>query len=216
MHTPPRTPVLPRRRPDFSVNAAFTLVELLTVVAIIGLLAAILMPTLRHVRETAKSSTCTNNLRQIGIAIQGYVNDNKGSLPPGTPWVTPLFNADPRHFQTALVPYLGITKAPSWAINSSIAPMFGCPGYKETTGNHYVLTQAVKRDDGTSFNPWPVVYQNQGNGQFVTPKTAKLVDVPAKSQAILDRDPSTTTPNHSGHQNVLYFDWHVGQVATSS
>ncbi|MEZ0215901.1 MAG: type II secretion system protein [Rariglobus sp.] len=190
--------------------------ELLTVIAIIGVLAAILIPTVGRVRESAKSSTCTNNLRQVGIAIQGYVNDNKGSLPPGTPWVTPLFNADPRHFQAALVSYLGITKAPSWAINSSYAPMFSCPGYKETTGNHYVLTQTAKRDDGTSFNPWPVVYQNPANGQFVTPKTSKLVDVPAKNQAILDRDPSTTSRNHPGHQNVLYFDWHVGRVAVSN
>jgi prepilin-type N-terminal cleavage/methylation domain-containing protein/prepilin-type processing-associated H-X9-DG protein len=217
MHPSKYSSALPRHACARGQIRAFTLIELLTVIAIIGVLAAILIPTIGRVRESAKSSTCTNNLRQIGMAIQGYASDNKGSLPPATPWVTPLFNADPRHFQTALVPYIGITKAPSWTINSSHAPMFACPGYKETTGSHYVLNQSIKRDDGTSFspNPWPVVYQNQQNGQFVIPKTAKIAEIPAKNQAILDRDPSATSPNHSGHKNALYFDWHVARVATN-
>jgi prepilin-type N-terminal cleavage/methylation domain-containing protein/prepilin-type processing-associated H-X9-DG protein len=217
MNTPFTSPARLRRRHPARVNLrAFTLIELLTVIAIIGVLAAILIPAIISARERAKSSVCTNNLRQVGIAIQGYVNERKGSLPPGTPWITPFFNADPRHFQAALAPYLAITKAPSWAINSSYAQIFNCPGYKETTGSHYVLAQTANRDDGTSFNPWPVVYKDQSNGQFVTPKSAKLVEVSGKNQAILDRNPNITSPNHSGHRNALYFDWHVGRVASNN
>ncbi|MBC8011740.1 MAG: prepilin-type N-terminal cleavage/methylation domain-containing protein [Burkholderiales bacterium] len=60
---------------------AFTLIELLTVIAIIGILAAILIPTVGKVRETARGSQCLSNQRQIAFAFGLYANDNKGLLP---------------------------------------------------------------------------------------------------------------------------------------
>ncbi len=57
----------------------FTLIELLTVIAIIGILAALLIPTIAKVRKTARESQCANNVRQWGQAIQLYAADNKGS-----------------------------------------------------------------------------------------------------------------------------------------
>jgi prepilin-type N-terminal cleavage/methylation domain-containing protein len=58
---------------------AFTLIELLTVIAIIGVLAAILIPTVSKVRQSAKNAQCTANLREWGRAILFYANDNKGN-----------------------------------------------------------------------------------------------------------------------------------------
>lgn len=57
----------------------FTLIELLTVIAIIGILAAILIPTVGSVREKAKQSECINNLRQWGMAVTLYAQDNKNN-----------------------------------------------------------------------------------------------------------------------------------------
>lgn len=59
----------------------FTLIELLTVIAIIGILAAIIIPTVGKVRETAQRSVASSNLRQVGQASLIYASDNRDRLP---------------------------------------------------------------------------------------------------------------------------------------
>lgn len=62
-------------------QAAFTLVEILVVLAISGILAAILFPAFSSVRANARAATCASNLRQIGLGMLMYAQDHNGLLP---------------------------------------------------------------------------------------------------------------------------------------
>lgn len=62
-------------------KSAFTLIELLVVIAIIGILTSLLLPTLSHARNRARSVDCRNKLRQIGLTIRIYADDNSERYP---------------------------------------------------------------------------------------------------------------------------------------
>jgi prepilin-type N-terminal cleavage/methylation domain-containing protein len=83
----------------------FTLVELLVVIAIIGTLVGLLLPAVQAAREAARRSSCGNNLKQIGLAIQSYV-DARQAFPPGAENFDDGWPCNGVNWRTRILPYL--------------------------------------------------------------------------------------------------------------
>jgi prepilin-type N-terminal cleavage/methylation domain-containing protein/prepilin-type processing-associated H-X9-DG protein len=119
-------------RTERSRAAGFTMIELLVVVGIIGVLAAILFPVIVKAKESAKIAKCISNMRQLGSCLTFYLDDNSSRFPAAAAWGAPSYWAEAKHgsqktIQELLSPYVhsgmrvgkdGLYESPG---------VFGCP-----------------------------------------------------------------------------------------
>ena len=95
-----------RVRTDFNHRkVAFTLVELLVVIAIIGVLVALLLPAVQAAREAARRSQCTNNMKQLGLAMQNY-HGARNTLPAGSQHCCAAVASRGHTWTTSIFPFI--------------------------------------------------------------------------------------------------------------
>lgn len=153
----------------------FTLVELLAVIAIVGVLAAIVITSVSKVRESANSSACLSNLRQIASAATLYSSDNKGRL---VPIANGTGASDAYTWRGLLMPYLG---------NSPDLAVLRCPSDVNTSGmdKQRFLAPPSYGINGTGG------LHDYLRGANVRNNTVNLIRNPAKSIFVTDIGNST-------------------------
>jgi prepilin-type N-terminal cleavage/methylation domain-containing protein/prepilin-type processing-associated H-X9-DG protein len=148
---------LPRSR------AGFTLIELLTVIAIIGILAAIIIPTVSKVRDSARGAKCTAQLREIGTATQIYTQENKGypfftADNPWTFYLEPYFNS--RRPGSNVYSNSSVVTCPS----ASFGPADPSQGFSRTySANPFIIVKRTSSTDTVTrlVNPARVVRMSE-------------------------------------------------------
>ena len=106
-------------------STAFTLIELLIVVAVIAVLAAMLLPTLQKAKSKAQQSVCSSNLRQIFLAFSTYALDSNDSIP------IPAANGDPTGWSTVLGQGRYLGRSLPMPLGRVHYPVTSCPAEKQ-------------------------------------------------------------------------------------
>ncbi|MFQ5685965.1 MAG: type II secretion system protein [Candidatus Scalindua sp.] len=187
------------------LNRGFTLIELLVVIAIIGILAGILLPVLSRARESARKTQCMSNVKQIGMGLIMYANENNESFPSSTAnamlslnLLYPDYVSDPRTFNCPSDTFV------TDVTNAGIAAATAFTKNQCSYGYDYSHNQADDAD------------------------VALAADRPTNAAGATTPTANTNSPNHGGStdtvangdtagrgQNVVYVDGHVEFVISS-
>jgi prepilin-type N-terminal cleavage/methylation domain-containing protein/prepilin-type processing-associated H-X9-DG protein len=215
---------LPRRQ-------AFTLIELLTVIAIIALLAGMIFGVVTSMQKNADRTVAVSNLKQLGAAIVSYTSEHDGRLPgpifPGQ--VASYSEAKKERLTVFLSPYLGIDKE---AGETAFVPVFAPPAFRKSEAVDFGANDArtlvanlkVLKDNalvppfGSAVDPDPE--------KKIAPMSLADIPTPESNWALSDADQThphvavagwknfaAKKPYHGDKRVALFYDWHVEALA---
>lgn len=198
----------------------FTLLELLIVISIIMILAAILLPSLTQARKAGQSTVCKNNLKQLAVAMHCYANDYDGWCAYTDGLTTcvdnylygPHFNES--SYNTSLCPYINYPLVPS-SVASSMppAPLSICPsgryegtGPRRSNGNpNFSYSFNVYLCSGTNIS-----YNRSGRITLVKKTSFRLFCVDAQAGAVnIWTNDYFASRHHKAKDNLVFVDGHA-------
>jgi prepilin-type processing-associated H-X9-DG protein/prepilin-type N-terminal cleavage/methylation domain-containing protein len=207
---------------------AFTLVELLVVIAVIAILIALLLPALRGVREQARQLSCASNLRQTGVLLMAYANQSNQYMPLAfTDYMNP---ADPRtNWPKALEDLKVVQSSHNVASTPAMSKfsMLYCPAYRVDVRRSYAMPRT--KDDNSSrsiggavrgrwpgrpIGSWEKYYVWTRLTEFVRP-AQRIALIESKDNDLAvgenwgDYVNTWDTARHRGGANYLFVDGHV-------
>jgi prepilin-type N-terminal cleavage/methylation domain-containing protein/prepilin-type processing-associated H-X9-DG protein len=218
-----------RRQPAPGL-AAFTLIEVLVVIAIIAILAGITLAVTTSILKSADRTKCLSNLRNIGGAISAYVGEHEGYL-PGPLWELQScwYNEkDPGTLGNRLAPYMGLPLD----YEKRRMDVFVCPAWQKgapyADDESFNLNTAVVVG-GETINPWgdaDIPEEDAGtnpNSPGVPKMLVRLSDAPlSRIWALQDLDKESVVkkklpgiakkPVHGDKRNALFLDFHVESI----
>jgi prepilin-type N-terminal cleavage/methylation domain-containing protein/prepilin-type processing-associated H-X9-DG protein len=212
-------------RRNLKDRTGFTLVELLVVIGIISVLIAILLPALNKAREQAKKVQCLSNMRQIGMSMAMYANDNKGFLPyPEAPV------AGPGMYLASWAKQLVDGKYITGAANGYSSPVFVCPSDNSPRSWGSVCSYAANRGHWSYLCGWynpnggkscRMAQIKQSSNFILLGEEAMYnnifgyIGVQSWIDANLQISPHATKSDPMG-SNILFADGHAGWETTTS
>ncbi len=184
------------------IRQRFTLVELLIVIAIIGLLAGLMMPALQKARGMAWSTYCKNNLKQIGTAFQVYIQENGDYMPIAAEMPSLNLNTDPRIVDV-------------FADKITNKNVYKC--HADRGGNTYTSYDSDDNEIEVSINNGKSFFESEGSSYEYHSmlggrrlKDGFAARNPAMMWVMMDFQPFHGKAGALGAANFLFADWHVG------